>query len=72
MGGEIPGVVEVICVARILPGTGRGTIRSRRRRMVEGQVHAAPALAVMNTFPCPSTPTLRVAVPLPLQGRIHA
>jgi hypothetical protein len=54
----------------ILPGTGRGTIRSRRRRMVEGQVQFAHSLAAMNTRPCPSTPTLRVAVPLPVPGRI--
>ena len=45
---------------RILPGTGRGTMRS----MVEGYVQSSAAY----DLPCPST-TLRV-VPLPLRGRI--
>ncbi len=39
----------------ILPGTGRGAKRS----LVEGRTAARP-----------STPTLRVAVPLPILGRI--
>jgi len=44
----------------ILPGTGRGTMRS----MVEGHVLASAAPDLL----CPST-TLRV-VPLPRRGRI--
>jgi hypothetical protein len=44
----------------ILPGTGRGTMRS----MVEGYVQSNAAYDLL----CPST-TLRV-VPLPLRGRI--
>ena len=45
---------------QILPGTGRGTIR----RMVEG------ALRLFPVCPAPSTTPLRVAVPLPVPGRI--
>ena len=44
---------------QILPGTGRGTMRS----MVEGYVQSGAAYDLL----CPST-TLRV-VPLPLRGR---
>ncbi len=44
---------------KILPGTGRGTVRS----MVEGARHLRCAHPV-----CPSTTPLRVAVPLPIYG----
>jgi hypothetical protein len=50
-------------LAKILPGTGRGTVRS----MVEGAL-----LQRCASWLAPSTPSLRVAVPLPLQGRICA
>jgi hypothetical protein len=55
--------------AKILPGTGRGTMRS----MVEGaHAHGGPNPFVMNRFVrrwAPTTTTLRVAVPLPVPGR---
>jgi hypothetical protein len=49
-----------------LPHRGRGTMRS----MVEGQVRLFRSSNVRNGRACPSTPPLRVAVPLPFQGRI--
>ena len=48
---------------QILPGTGRGTMRS----MVEGHGRVISAFKVGITSACPST-TLRV-VPLPRWGR---
>jgi hypothetical protein len=51
---------------KILPGTGRGTMRS----MVEGRATAFRNLGYRGSAARPSTPPLRVAVPLPLQGRI--
>jgi hypothetical protein len=45
---------------KILPGTGRGT----SRRLVEG------ALRLLQICAAPSTTPLRVAVPLPVPGRI--
>jgi hypothetical protein len=48
-------------IAKILPGTGRGTVRS----MVEGAL-----LRRCASWHSPSTTPLRVAVPLPLQGRM--
>jgi hypothetical protein len=54
--------------SKILPGTGRGTMRS----MVEGARH--PLLTHVNSsrvsLGAPSTTPLRVAVPLPVPGRI--
>ena len=49
-------------VTEILPGTGRGTIASA---MVEGARHARSTQPLS-----PSTTPLRVAVPLPVPGRI--
>jgi hypothetical protein len=46
---------------KILPGTGRGTMRS----MVEGVRHQRIPLPG-----APSTTSLRAAVPLPVPGRI--
>jgi hypothetical protein len=40
------------------------------RSMVEGHAALLRTANVRNSRKCPSTPTLRVAVPLPLQGRI--
>jgi hypothetical protein len=56
----------------ILPGTGRGTIR----RMVEGahrerSVSGAGSRMWYARGGPPSTPPLRVAVPLPVPGRIY-
>ena len=55
----------------ILPGTGRGTIR----RMVEG-AHRARTVSggirqAVRSWRSPSTPPLRVAVPLPAPGRSY-
>jgi hypothetical protein len=56
---------------QILPGTGRGTIR----RMVVGPHSGVANPFLMNCLVrrwAPCTTTLRVAVPLPVPGRIHA
>ena len=53
----------MIANAKFLPGTGRGTMRS----MVEGARHTCRAQPLS-----PSTTPLRVAVPLPILGRISA
>ncbi len=45
---------------KVLPGTGRGTMRS----MVEGALRLA-----QRSWRAPSTTPLRVAVPLPVPGR---
>ena len=55
----------------ILPGTGRGTIR----RMVEGAHRERTSIGDYGRRYArgapPSTPPLRVAVPLPVPGRIY-
>ena len=72
----------MIGMAKILPGTGRGTIR----RMVEGHPRLLLTHEVLRFRPCPSTPALPegqfipsgrpagqprgAAVPLPVPGRI--
>jgi hypothetical protein len=53
-------------VLKILARWRSGTMRS----MVEGHGRLLTTFAVMRSRPCPSTPTLRVAVPLPVPGRI--
>ncbi len=51
---------------QILPGTGRGTMRS----MVEGHTRVLPTSRRPVHRACRSTPGLRPAVPLPHRGRI--